>query len=133
MPPFEDHPQTPEVVVEAFARRLDEAGIPEDRQPNLKLWTDHFLVNLELWRAVMDCDHHSAVQAVIKDGLSTTRMSWQCKITEALDEVRCQPVDGVDKDFFGRPMSDGKLRPGPFQNIRVGRNHLLFAPVRRVE
>jgi len=130
MPAFEEDAQTPEVVVEKFRQRLVDAGVPEDRWPNLELWKEHFLINLELWRAVMDCDRHSAVQSVIKDGLSTTRLCWQCDITEAIDDVTCEPVDAVDKDFFGRPMPESGLKPGPFQDLAAGRNHMLFWPVR---
>ncbi|NBC11363.1 MAG: hypothetical protein GVY24_06450 [Planctomycetes bacterium] len=131
MPRFDSHAQTPEVVAKAFGQRLTEAGVPEEHWPNLELWKQHFMVNLDLWRATMGCDQHSAVQSVIKDGLSTTRLGWQCDITDALGEVTCQPVDGVDKDFFGQPMPRAGLLPGPFQNLKIGRNHLLFWPVRR--
>jgi hypothetical protein len=133
MPDFEEEPQTPDVVVDKFRQRLVEAGVPEDRWPNLELWKDHFLVDLDLWRAVFDNDRHSATQAVIKDGLCTTRFSWQCEITDALHEVTCKPIDGVDKDLFGRPMPDKDLKPGPFQDIDVGRRHILFWPLQRVD
>ncbi|MEX1015842.1 MAG: right-handed parallel beta-helix repeat-containing protein [Phycisphaeraceae bacterium] len=109
---------------------LKQAGVPEKDWPNLEQWTDHYLLNLELWRAVSGNDQHSKPTATIRDGLNVHRLNFQFKFDKALGEVQCQPVEGIDSDFFGQPVPEASPLPGPFQEIEPGKHvNLTVWPV----
>jgi len=40
----------------------------------------------------------------------------------ALFKVTCEPVEDVDKDFFGNLIVRSRIVPGPFQNLKEGGN-----------
>ncbi|MBS3820892.1 MAG: right-handed parallel beta-helix repeat-containing protein [Phycisphaerae bacterium] len=99
---------------------LEKAGIPEDRWPNLETWTDHALLDFDLWKAVTSNDSNSGVISAIRDGLNTRRLNFQILFDDEINRVTCETIPEIDRDFFGNPMPADNLQPGPFQNIRTG-------------
>jgi hypothetical protein len=124
-------PMTRENTLALFKKLLAENDIHEKDWPNLDQWQDSYFVNLEIWRKIMACDIGSRVVNAIRDGLQSRIVSWDMQLDEAVREIKCRPVDGVDKDFRGRPLDSSPL-PGPFQAIEAGRNHIVLWPVRGV-
>lgn len=124
----QDEPLTPAWVAEQLKAALDKAGVPETDRPNLREWTDHFLVNLNTWRAALGNDLHSAQMVKInRDTFGSQIGRWHCKIDEALNEVQCAAVEGVSRDWYGRPMGRHP-KPGPFQDLAVGQQNRLLVP-----
>jgi len=103
-----------------MAELLEKAGVPEDRWPNLDTWTDHALLDFELWRAVTGGDANSRVMSAIRDGLNARRLNFQIRFDEEIDRVQCEKLSSIDRDFFGSPISEENPRPGPFQELRPG-------------
>ena len=125
----QDEPLTPEWVAGELKTALDQAGVPESDRPNLREWTDHFLLNLANWRAATGNDRHSAQMLKInRDTFCPQILRWHCRIDETLNQVRCSRVEGVDKDWRGLPMP-AKPLPGPFQDLAVGQQMRLFWPL----
>ncbi len=124
-----DEALTPEWVAGELKAALDQAGVPEADRPNLREWTDHFLLNLANWRAATGNDRHSAQMVKInRDTFCPQLMRWHCRIDETLAQVRCAPVPGVDRDWRGQPLP-AKPLPGPFQDLAVGQQARLFWPL----
>ncbi len=121
---------TPERTRELLAQNLEKAGVPKDQWPNLATWTPHGLVSFDLWKAAMGCDANSREMSAIREGLSTTRLAFQMTFDQALTEVACVPVAGVENDWDGKPMPAKGALPGPFQNLAAGYNHRLLWPVK---
>lgn len=124
----QEEPLTPEWVAEQLKAALDKAGVPETSRPNLREWTDHFLVNLATWRAATGNDLHSAQMVKInRDTFGARICRWHAKIDEALNEVTCEAVPGVERDWHGCPMP-ARPKPGPFQDLVVGQQNRLLVP-----
>jgi parallel beta-helix repeat protein len=124
--------QTGEFVAGSLQAILEEKGISREDWPNLKWWQEHFLLSFDLWQKALGHDAHSAEIKVNRDGLQSRNVSWEFDFDEGLHKVRCKPVPGVEKDFRGRPLEGEKLLPGPFQELKLGRNHITLWPVRGV-
>lgn len=123
-----DEAVTAEEVATWLAAALDRAGVPAGQRPNLAEWTDHFLLNLANWRAATGNDLHSAQMLKInRDSFADDSLRWRCRIDEQLAEVRCRPVPGCERDWFGNPLPAQPL-PGPFQDLRAGQQDRLLAP-----
>jgi len=125
-------PMTRENTLALFERSLRAAGVPEEDWPNLRWWQEHYLVSLEIWRKVLGNDLESRVVRAIRDGLQSRVVSWEFDLDDAVREVQCKPVSGVDRDFLGRPVPRERPLPGPFQELERGRNRVTLWPVRGV-
>lgn len=124
-------PMTAENTRALMESVLREKNVPESRWPDMDWWNEHYYVSLDLWRKLLDCDTRSAVaERVHRDGLQSRNISFEYPFDKTLSQPRCEPVDGVDKDFLGQPMPATDLLPGPFQHLNAERCHITLWPVR---
>jgi len=129
MQQFLDFPaMSVERLQQMLTEQLDAAGVDADRRPNLQRWTEHCLLPLDLWQAAMSCDANSRTISVIRDGFNARRLAWHMPLTEAIDDVTCHPVEGLDSDYFGNPLPAEGARPGPFQDLGPDDHEILVWP-----
>lgn len=113
-------------LVAALAAASDTQAPPLDPRTFL----DHPILTLAQWRAATGNDRNSVV-----DNIYVTRYDyipasheWKHRFTEALDTLKCEPVPGVERDYYGHPLG-ANPRPGPFQTIQPGDVRLIVWPV----
>ena len=81
-------------------------------------------VTLEQWRYILGCDLKSAVlrHGEVTHTLNSAFLEFSFKTSAALFQVACEPMQSLDKDFFGNPINRARIIPGPFQNLKEGEN-----------
>ncbi|RMD78331.1 MAG: hypothetical protein D6820_10125 [Lentisphaerae bacterium] len=122
--------QTPQLVRKRFAEAMDRAHIPEEKRPNLNWWVQHYLIPLDIWRELLGNDDASQVLNVTKDGLSALRLEWSFDLPGDPDALKVPVLEGLDADYAGIPYpSEGKVLPGPFQNLKTGPNVCILWPI----
>lgn len=121
--------QTPERVLEIFQAKLKGSEIPEEEWPNPGWWKEHYFVSLHLWREALGHDENSAEMTCTRDGFQSHTMTWSFTFDETIRKVRCEPVQGVTRDFRAGPFPHRQPLPGPFQNLDSGRNQIAVWPV----
>ncbi len=122
-----DDPQTTEVVVAKIRAALEAADIPAERWPNLERWDEHFSLPLDCWQAC-GFDVDARVFSTIRDAYHSRSHTWSIILDEDAIEARCEPIAGLDRDYYGKPLG-AHPRPGPFQDLRLGGNRMLCWPV----
>jgi hypothetical protein len=92
--------------------------------PTLAPFPEGVEVTLDQWRYILGCDIKSAVlrHGEVTHTLNTVFPEFSFKTSPALFKVKCDPIDGVDKDFFGNRIGRAPIIPGPFQNLKEGPN-----------
>jgi hypothetical protein len=125
--------QTEDVVVRDVKKKLKKAGVPKSQWPNFNLWKKHFLVSLDMWRKVFGGDKKSRIMRVIRDGLQSRMVTLDFNFDDTPHKVKCKPIAGVDKDFYGNKLPRKNPMPGPFQKLESGHNRIVLWPVRGVE
>ncbi len=131
-------------VVAALEAKLKTGGVPPEEWPNLAQWPRHPVLDLPQWRLLMGLDEHSRelfgyldakdaqhCQAEQFSILLRPRLpNMTINATDAFLEATALDVDIVDHDFMGDAMPAGHRRPGPFQNLKPGRNTITLWPLR---
>jgi len=125
-------PMTEEVTLELFKRLAREASIEEADLPNTELWHEHYCVTLKIWQELLGNDKNSRVTSTIKDGLQSRVVSVSIKLDEAVNSIHCREIPGISFDFYGNEFVSGEIKPGPFQNILEGQNHMILWPVQGI-
>ena len=74
------------------------------------------LLTLSEWQKTMKQDAHSVFARVLRPFLATENLTLQMILGEKIKEVACQPVAGIEMDFYGHPLPQKPL-PGPFQSL----------------
>ncbi len=86
---------------------------------------------LERWQQLMHQDEHSGVSDPGRQAsFCAPTATFQFEADPALLSAPCQPVEGVDTDYFGKPLPAHPL-PGPFQDLQAGTNTLNLWPLAR--
>lgn len=112
---------------------LANSGVDRARWPNMSTWVEHPLLSMDLWQAVSGNDQRSQEFSTIRDGLNSQRMCWRITLDQALREVICTAVPGLERDFFGAALPEKPL-PGPFQQLVPDEmTNLTFWPVPGVD
>ncbi len=70
--------------------------------------------DLDMWRLVSGNDKHSTTSSFGKSVLRTGIPDFECVWREDF-KAACPPVEGITEDYFGNPITEGKVYPGPFQ------------------
>jgi hypothetical protein len=138
MAPMQQHLSFPAMTKERLRKQLVEglkqAGVPEEDWPTLAHWAEHYTLSFELWQKVTGNDAHSKTTRTIRDGLSAQRLNFKFRFDEALNQVQCRPIEGVDRDFFGLPLPERDLLPGPFQELQANEEtNLTLLPMVGIE
>ena len=121
-----------DVVAARLIDGLKKAGVPQEKLPNMQVWRAHPVLTLKQWQILMGMDKHSVMkkpkrmQAVCRSRSGTLTFEFP----ELLWDIKCPVVEDVDKDYLGKPMPKvGNIIPGPFQNIKPGRNTMVVTPL----
>ena len=116
-------------IVEAYRKAWSESGDAMGDPPPLEEYHRGPLLDLIQWRILTGNDRHST-SAEKHVELVATEPTLRSDADDAYFTIECPAVEGVDRDFFGRPMPDDDRLPGPFQNLKRGKNQLLLWPIR---
>jgi hypothetical protein len=114
-------------MLKAFDKAMDAKGVPAEQRPRLINYHKGPLLGLEQWQALTKYDLHSAQPKGSAD-IVTRELLARVQFDEASWKLGCKPVEGVEKDFFGKPMPAAPL-PGPFQRLQKGGNEIVLWPV----
>jgi hypothetical protein len=116
-------------IVQSLREALPRAGIPESDWPNLKHWSKNPVLSLAQWRALTgnDCRSVESAQSLVCH-LAPLLLTLDLKAGDDLWRVVCEPVAGVDADFFGQPIPAARPLPGPFQGLTHGTNAFVLWP-----
>ncbi|RPI21290.1 MAG: right-handed parallel beta-helix repeat-containing protein [Acidobacteria bacterium] len=106
-------------LVDRFSHALETANVPKGDWPNLKLWEQNPLLTLAAWQLVAGYDRHSRVPAVLRPQFSPHSLVLQFLIDESPRRLGCNPVELVDRDLLGEPITAGNCLPGPFQKLNL--------------
>jgi len=117
-----------EGMVAAYNRAMDEKGVPAEKRAALVNYHKGPLLNLEQWRLLTKYDAHS-LQPKGGAGITAPELLAELNIDDSPWKLGCKAIDGVDKDFFGKPMPKDNPLPGPFQDLKKGANQFVLWPV----
>jgi hypothetical protein len=125
---------------EVYKSRFEIPPIPPLSQIGTPLG---LLLSLDLWRLVMGCDKNSLVLSSIGHEFDLENLRLTLHVDESLGRLALVPAEQrrpggtlnperrlaeADTDFFGKAISAEKALPGPFQELREGRNTFLLWP-----
>jgi hypothetical protein len=85
-------------------------------------------VDLGTWREKLGWDEHSTDRGLTGWSLDKESLTLTLTVDDAFLEMKCPPVPGVERDFSGNPIGAGSL-PGPFQNLKKGKNTIRLWPI----
>jgi hypothetical protein len=110
----------------AYEEGVKRANRDSASLPSLAPFPEGVEVTLEQWRYILGYDTKSMVlrHGEVTHSLNTAFPEFTFKTSPALFKVPCEPVAGVDKDFFGNSIVKSHIIPGPFQNLKEGENVL---------
>ena len=107
-------------IVAAFDEALK--TVSPDERPNLNLWAKAPYLNMDQWRLFTNNDRNSAARKIGRTVLRSRILDLEMDFKDALPNIGCKPVEGVDKDFSRNSMPEADPLPGPFQNLKEGKN-----------
>jgi hypothetical protein len=131
-----------EAIYKALCKALKAAGLPAGQQPR----RDDFvgrgatLLTLDQWRAFTGRDKHSVAPtiklgpvengAIAKGCVRFSGMGGWIRLDSesAFEQLACPPVPGITHDINGAKLAKDRVRPGPFQDLRNGKNVFVFWP-----
>ncbi|HBC89353.1 MAG TPA: hypothetical protein DCZ94_20630 [Lentisphaeria bacterium] len=117
-------------VVSALETKLKEAGIPHESRPNLSNWPAHPFLDMIQWRLLMKQDGQSIEFTKDLTILLRPRIpNISIKINDAFLAARSLEIDLVDIDYNGDAIPADHRLPGPFQNLKSGKNTITLWPV----
>jgi hypothetical protein len=125
---------TPERQLDEILQIMRSAGLPEEQLPQRWFYLQHPLLTLDQWRAATGNDGASVVDSVYVQHYEyfAGLQEWQHEFSDAIERVVCEPLPGVDHDYYGLPLGPSP-RPGPFQSIRPGPNRFVVWPVKGIK
>jgi hypothetical protein len=104
----------------------EKGSIPPDLEekafPDSKI-DGGYELNLNQWRAMMGLDIESKMTKGIEAEFDRNTYTLTITVDNSLREVGYKQITGVDKDYFGQPISSKPLI-GPFQQLTPGK-HIL--------
>lgn len=95
---------------------------------------------LEYWRRRTGWDANSLSnqvdEAVIENGavqrgkvkVSQEQLFFELQDAPVFQVLKCPKVEGIDSDYYGNPLPDEDVLPGPFQIYREGYNQFFLFP-----
>jgi len=107
-----------ESIADALAAKLDDANVARQARPGMQRWMEMPYLTLEEWRLLSGHDEHSAFAVVLRTMASTQTPSVTFTIDTSPRRIECKPVEGVERDYFGKAIGDDPL-PGPFQTLEL--------------
>jgi parallel beta-helix repeat protein len=97
------------------------AGAPPSDLPYL---------SLEQWRAVSGDDEHSLAMKLNRPMFRSRILDFELEADDTPWKLACPPIAGMGRDLLGNPMpAQGTVLPGPFQNLKPGRNRFSLWPL----
>lgn len=108
-------------IREALSAAEEKAGIATDQRSHPTGNERGLLLSLEQWRMLMKMDQHSVTASIANESWQVIHAGpgpWLAFRT-LLDpsNIGCNPIEDIDKDFYGNPISRDHVMPGPFQNL----------------
>lgn len=112
----------------AYKELFSKAHIDPATKPPINKFPEGAEVDFEQWKLMMDADHKSLTVAnpYITHTFNARFPELFLKVDDSPWKVRCAAVPGVTEDFFGQPIGPDKILPGPFQNLKKGKNTLAL-------
>jgi len=135
-----DKEQNKKALAKALTDAFAKMNLPKEEQPNIALWLQQPFLTFDWWKAITGNDQHSFATAIEKGkvengaiekgsmSFAPGEMYIQFQTDKPFRQVKCNPVPGVDKDFYGRTMPSKDLLPGPFQVFKEGYNQMILRP-----
>ena len=74
-------------------------------------------MNMQKWQLQSNNDKNSVFGRVLRPGFAKERLQLSFYIDAAAQNMKCKPVEGVERDFFGKELPENPM-PGPFQNLK---------------
>ncbi|HEY8966717.1 MAG TPA: hypothetical protein VIM58_09750, partial [Candidatus Methylacidiphilales bacterium] len=109
---------------------LAKAGVPDTELPQEKAWRRYPTLTLAQWRLLMKQDLHSAEDPqLITVAVRSDVPMLTIRGKGAALAMSCPAVEGVDRDYLGRPLQPGSIRPGPFQDLGAEDREVLLWPL----
>lgn len=124
---------TAEQILQALAKAEESHQVPTLERSHPLPAGGGFWLPFSQWQMLMDADRRSRLTSLSNGGWQILhpgpgpRLTF--RIDNAIAEMLCDPVEGVDRDFQGQPMPDHPV-PGPFQRMtQAGAYHFLLWPL----
>ena len=96
---------------------------------DFKLWEEKKVVPIGLWQEVTGQDKNSLYK---KDGVKIKLNPTDFTITvipgSSLLKMKCPPVSKVKNDIIGQAVNGKTVIPGPFQDLKPGKNNFKLWP-----
>ncbi len=130
----------PDSLKKIIEQELNNIKYKAEKRPNLELWKTQPLLTIDLWRIVTGNDKNSftpeihkgeVVNGAVMKGaavLSPLELFMNISNGEVFKKYTCPAIKGIDKDFYGKPIINQYVLPGPFQNYSNGYNHFKLIP-----
>jgi hypothetical protein len=135
-----DKDQNKANLLKSLTDAMSKLKVPKEEQPNTSLWLNQPFLTFDWWKAITGNDQHSFASTVEKGkvengaiekgsmSFSPGEMYIQFQTDKPFRTVKCLPVSGVDKDFYGRQILSANILPGPFQVFKEGYNQMILRP-----
>jgi hypothetical protein len=81
------------------------------------------------WIKLTGCDANSRTAKLGPSQLDGAKLILELDIDDAPQKVATRHVEKVDRDLFGKPIPKDKPLPGPFQDLKAGKNRLVLWPL----
>jgi len=105
----------------------------EQSKQIVKITGVSWFMKLDAWRELTGWEPHSSVLRLDQQSLPFLRpllANYEFFAPDKLLAASTIPIKGIDKDYFGKPIDGAsKILPGPFQNLKAGRNMLYLWPI----
>jgi len=121
-------------MIKIFQESLDEHNAPDSIRPNMSLWKNQPLLTLQQWRLVYGNDLNSRAPEVhtgnVENGaiekgdmnFFPTRYTFRLNNGRIFNASKVPRIKGVDQDYYGNPVAEDFVYPGPFQYYKDGLN-----------
>ena len=121
---------TADQLVEKFKDALEKGKFAVEESPNLKSWRRNPTLPLAQWRVFMGQDLHSKeAPKMVTLMLRPAAPAITYKADLPVLHMECPAVEGVDRDYFGRPLKPEGNHPGPFQNLSQAETEASLFPI----
>ena len=120
----------PATLLKVFETDLEKDFVAEDKRA-VPVPDEKGRLPLFLWHwQFLGMDRLSLEGGVTDVRLDPRTLKLSMTVSEEVLRMRCKPVERVGADFFGRPLRNGHPLPGPFQDLKAGRNEFILWPIR---